>query len=438
MCPAWEACLDSAAISTRPSERAGVDAAEEIGFLDRWVAARGLRPMAGVLDGIRVLDFGRYIAGPYCAALLAEQGADVIRIEKRSGSEDRFVAPVGEDGVGALFLQMNRNKRSLTLDPMTPAGQEVVRRLVRTADVVVANLPPRTLAAMRLDYESLTAVRPDIILTTCSAYGETGPYADRVGFDGVGQAMSGAVYMAGEPEQPYRAAVAWVDFGTALHCAFGTLAALMARRQTGIGQKVQGALLATAITFTNAMLVEQAVIEANRVPSGNRGQTAAPMDLYRTADGWIICQVVGDPLYKRWARLMGEAQWLDDARFRDDLARGDNGAAISERMQRWCAERLTLEALDILGREQIPAAPVLAPQATLDHPQVQAMGLLQPVAYPGLPQPAPIAKVPVWLSATPGGIRHRAPLLGEHTDAILAELGYDAVGIAELRRKSAI
>jgi crotonobetainyl-CoA:carnitine CoA-transferase CaiB-like acyl-CoA transferase len=385
-----------------------------------------------------VLDFGRYIAGPYCAALLAEHGAEVIRIEKREGSEDRFVAPVGEDGVGALFLQMNRNKLSLTLDPMVPEGQEVVRRLVRTADVVVANLPPQTLAAMRLDYDSLRALKPDIILTTSSAYGDRGPYAERVGFDGVGQVMSGAVYMTGEPDQPYRAAVAWVDFGTALHCAFGTLAALMARRQTGRGQKVEGALLATAVTFTNAMLIEQAVVAPNRVPTGNRGQTAAPVDLFRTRDGWIICQVVGEPLYRRWARLMGEPHWREDPRFKDDLARGEHGSLISERMQQWCSTRSTEEALDILGREKIPAAKVLKPQETLDHPQLQAMGFLEPLAYPGLPRPAPVAKVPVWLSGTPGGIRHRAPLLGEHTERVLGELGYSAAEIGELRRQKVI
>jgi crotonobetainyl-CoA:carnitine CoA-transferase CaiB-like acyl-CoA transferase len=396
---------------------------------------RGRWIMAGILDGIRVLDFGRYIAGPYCAALLAEHGAEVIRIEKRDGSEDRFVAPVGEDGVGALFLQMNRNKRSLTLDPMTQQGQEVVRRLVRTADVVVANLPPQTLAAMRLDYDSLRSIKPDIILTTSSAYGNAGPYADRVGFDGVGQVMSGAVYMTGEPDQPYRASVAWVDFGTALHCAFGTLLALMARRQTGQGQKVEGALLATAVTFTNAMLIEQAVISADRMPTGNRGQTAAPVDLFRATDGWILCQVVGEPLYRRWAKLMGEPHWLGDPRFKDDLARGDHGILISQRMQRWTGERSTAEALDILGRAKIPAAKVLKPQETLDDPQVRAMGFLTPLDYPGLPRPAPVAKVPVWLTATPGGIRHRAPLLGEHTEAILAELGYDTPAIAELRRQ---
>jgi len=394
--------------------------------------------MTGILSGIRVLDFGRYIAGPYCATLLAEHGADVIRVEKRDGSEDRFVAPVGADGVGALFLQINRNKRSLTLDPMTEAGGEIVRRLVRTADVVVANLPPPTLRAMRLDYESLAAEKPDIILTTSSAYGDGGPYAERVGFDGVGQVMSGAVYMTGEPDRPYRAGVAWVDFGTALHLAFGTMAALMARRETGKGQKVEGALLATAVTFTNAMLIEQAVIAVDRVPTGNRGQTAAPVDLFRTSDGWIICQVVGQPLYRRWARLMGEPRWLEDPRFKDDIARGDNGILISERMQRWCASRSTEEALAILGREKIPAAKVLKPQETLDDPQVRAMGFFQPLDYPGLPRPAPVAKAPVWLSGTPGGIRHRAPRLGEHTDAIMTELGYDRARIAALRREGVI
>ena len=394
--------------------------------------------MAGVLEGIRVLDFGRYIAGPYCAALLAEHGAEVIRIEKREGSEDRYQAPVAETGEGALFLQMNRNKLGLTLDPMRPEGQEIVRKLVATADVVIANLPPQTLAAMKLDYASLKAVKPDIILTTVTAYGRGGPYSDRVGFDGIGQVMSGAVYMTGTEDQPYRAQVPWVDFGTALHCAFGTMAALMARKMTGKGQWVEGALLATAVTFGNALLIEQAVIAPNRVPTGNRGQTAAPVDIFRTKDGWILAQVIGEPLFKRWANLMGEAHWLTDPRFKDDISRGDNGAVISERMSRWCAERTTAEALEILAKAKIPSGPVLKPQQTLDDPHIKAMGFFQPTEFPGAPKPAPIAKVPVWLSETPGSIRRRAPTLGEHTDQILAELGYDKKAIAGLREKGVI
>ena len=394
--------------------------------------------MTGVLDGIRVLDFGRYIAGPYCAALLGEFGADVIRVEKREGSEDRYQAPVTATGDGALFLQMNRNKRAMTLDPMTAAGREIVHKLVRTADVVVANLPPQTLTAMGLDHASLVAVKPDIILTTVSAYGRGGPYSSRVGFDGIGQVMSGAVYMTGEPDQPHRAQVAWVDFATALHCAFGTMAALMARERTGEGQVVEGALLATAVTLTNALLIEQAVIKADRIPTGNRGQTAAPVDIFRTKDGFIIVQVIGQPLYERWAALMGEAHWLTDPRFKDDISRGNHGELISERMAHWCAQRTSAEALETLGAAKIPAGEVLRPQQTLDDPHIQAMNFFQATEFPGIPRPAPLAKVPVFLSRTGGSIRRRPPTLGEHTEEIMGELGYDADAISSLRRRGII
>lgn len=392
--------------------------------------------MHQVLKGVRVLDFGRYIAGPYCAALLAEFGANVIRIEKRAGGEDRFQAPITPSGEGGLVMQMNRNKRGVTLDPMKPGAAEVMRRLVASADVVVANLPPQTLSAMKLDYESLKAIKPDIILTMGTAYGRGGPYSERVGFDGIGQVMSGAVYMTseGEGQTPYRFQAAWVDFGTALHLAYGTVLALMAKSQTGQGQVVEGALLATALTVTNAMLIEQAMLGIDRKPSGNRGQTSAPVDIFKTADGWILVQVVGQPLFKRWAELMGEAEfWLNDPRFKDDISRGENAHDISARMSRWCAERTTNEALEILGKAMIPAGPVLKPQQTLDDPHVNAMGFFQGVGYPGLDRPAPIAKVAVKLSETPGQIAHRAPTLGEHTDEVLGELGFSAAEIAALR-----
>ena len=341
--------------------------------------------MAGVLEGVRVLDFGRYIAGPYCAALLAEHGAEVIRIEKREGSEDRFSGARGQNRRGRPVPADQPQQAWHDARPHAGEGQEVVRRLVERADVVIANLPPQTLVAMRLDYVSLKAVKPDIILTTVSAYGRGGPYSDRVGFDGIGQVMSGAVYMTGEEDQPYRAQVPWVDFGTALHCAFGTMAALMARKATGKGQWVEGALLATAVTLGNALLIEQAVIAPNRVPTGNRGQTSGPVDIFRTKDGFILVQVVGNPLFKRWARLMGEEHWLSDERFRDDISRGDNGAVISERMRRWAAAYTNGEALELLAKAKIPAGPVLKPQQTLDDPHINAVGFFEPVAFPGAP-----------------------------------------------------
>jgi crotonobetainyl-CoA:carnitine CoA-transferase CaiB-like acyl-CoA transferase len=393
--------------------------------------------MRGVLDGIRVLDFGRYIAGPYCAALLADLGADVIRIERLAGGEDRWVAPINAEGIGALYVAMNRNKRGMTLDPAAPDGREIVKKLVARADVVVANLPPEVLRSLSLDLESLRRVKPDIILTTVTAFGAGGPWSHKHGFDGIGQVMSGTAYMTGTPEQPYRAAVAWVDFGTASLAAFGTLAALMERGKSGRGQKVEGALLRTAIAFNNPTLVEQQALQVNRVLTENRGQTSAPSDLFRTRDGWIIAYAIGNPMFARWARMLGEAGWLSDPRFEDE-ARGNHAEEISKRVSEWTSARTTEQALKELEAAKIPAGPLYTPQQALDDPHIRRAGLLVDTEYPGVPRRVPLAPTPVDLSDTPGRFRHRAPALGEHTDAILGELGYAAGEIAALRDKGVV
>lgn len=395
--------------------------------------------MSQVLAGIRVLDFGRFIAGPYCGALLADFGADVIRIEKRDGGEDRYVAPISECGAGAMFMQMNRNKRGMTLNPMSEDGAAIVRKLVATADIVIANLPPETLKAMKLDYDSLTAVKPDIILVTASAFGSVGPYRDRVGFDSIGQAMSGASYMTGEPGKPVRAVASYVDFGTAFGMAFGALIALMERNRSGKGQIVEGALLRTALNMMGSTLIEQAALQINRTPTGNRGQTAAPSDILPTRDGHVLVAVVGQPIYTRWAKLMGnEEYWLNDPKFANDLDRGNNSALISARLAEWLSERTTAEAIAALEQARVPAAPVLTPQQVLEDPHVVETGYLKPVAYPGMESQPLVPQSPMVLSRTPGEIRTRAPLNGEHTDEILQDLGLDAAAITQLRERRAI
>lgn len=391
-----------------------------------------------VLSGIRVLDFGRYIAGPFCASLLADLGADVIRIEKLSGSEDRFLSPVTPQGDGALFMQMGRNKRGMTLNPMKAEGREVVRRLVATADVVVANLPPETLKAMGLDYESLCQIRPDIILTLITAFGSGGPYSDRVGFDGLGQAMSGAMYMSGTPGQPTKSYAPFIDFGTASLSAYGTMAALYERQKTGRGQVVEASLFSTALTLMNGTTIEQDALSLNRQATLNRSQTSAPADTFRTRDGWVLVQSVGGPLFERWVQLMGEPHWLEDPRFKDDISRGDHGEIISERLARWCAERTSAQVLEEMEAARLPAGPVMSLQDVLDDPHVAAAGLFQRVDYPGLQKPAPVMTPPVKLSATPASIRQRPPTLGEHTDSILTELGYSKAEITALREARAV
>lgn len=388
--------------------------------------------MTQVLKGIRILDFGRYIAGPFCGTLLADMGAEVIRIEKIDGSEDRFLTPISETGEGGTFMQLARNKLGMTLNPMKPEGREIVKKLVATADVVIANLPPDTLKNMGLDYDSLKAVKPDIILTMISAFGRGGPYSNRVGFDGLGQAMSGAMYLSGTPEQPVKAWPPFVDFGTASFAAFGTLAALYEKQKTGKGQVVEGSLFNTALTLMNGTAIEQSALQINRVASLNRGQAAAPSDTFKCTDGWVLVQSVGGPLFERWTVLMGEPHWLEDERFKDDISRGENSVLISERMAKWCAERTSAEALAAMEEVRLPAGPVLSPQQVLEDPHIAAKGLFQPVDYPGMEQPAPLMRTPVELSETPGEIRHRAPTLGEHTDSLMSELGYSETEIAQL------
>ncbi len=398
--------------------------------------------MISPLTGIRVLDFGRFIAGPYCAMLLGDFGAEVIRIERREGGEDRYVAPITEPvdglGEGPMFIGLNRNKKSVTLDPAHPESREIKRRLIASADVVIANLPAPVLRRLELDYDSLKEIKPDIILTQVSAFGADGPYANRVGFDPVAQAMSGAMIVTGFPGAPIRSVVPFEDFGTALHAAFGTMAALYEKQKTGRGQIVEASLLATGVTFMQTLLAEYYVTGVERRQQGNTGFHVAPSDTYRTKDGWIIIHVIGNPMFHRWARLVGRDDLIDDPRFADDISRAKNHHLITEAMNDWAIKRTTEEVMRELEAARVPCGKVYELSEVLDDPQVKARELIKYVEYPGSAKPNPVPNTPVRLSETPGGVRHRAPILGEHTDDVLHGLGFSDEEIKGFRASKTI
>ena len=389
-----------------------------------------------VLDGIRVIDFSRYIAGPYCATLLGYLGADVIRVEKPGGAEDRFVAPVGESTSG-VFMQTGCNKRSVCLNLKHGQASEIVTRLVETADVVVVNMPPAVLERMGLDYASLCATKPDIILTTQTCYGHEGPWRNRGGFDGIAQVMSGSAFMSGQPGEPARAAAPYVDFSTAALGALGTVSALYHRQQTGQGQHVQTALLRTALTWFSPALIEQAVLDVNRVPSGNRGQTSAPNDIFKTLDGHVIMMVVGKGFFKRTAEAIGADTWVDDPAFATDEQRGDRRDEICERVAAWCVERSTDDVVETMAEVGVPCGPVLDLDAARTHRQVEAMNIFGTPNYPDCPADAPSPHFPLSMSAI-NPPQERPPLIGEHTEQVLGELGFSEDDIAALAAAGAV
>lgn len=383
---------------------------------------------SGPFSGIRVLDAGRYISAPFCAAMMADLGADVIRIEPIGGADDRAVMPVSE-GTGALHLHVNHSKRSLAIDLKHPDSRQILERLIRASDVVVTNMTNGTLTRLRLDYESLRSLNPRAIHTNITAFGDTGPESESIGFDGTGQAMSGIAYLSGWPGQPTRSAASFVDYGTAMSAAFATAAALFERTRTGQGQQVNASLLGTALTMMNPILIEQALGARKRVATGNRSPIAGPSDIFKTTDGWIMVQVIGQDMFQRWADLVGRPDLVDDVRFSDDIRRGENGEELSAVMQHWCTTQSSAGCLSELRAKRIPACRVLSPEGALVERQHVEGGFFDWIGFDSAERTLPIVRT-MRLGACEFPARKPAPRLGCDSRRILLELGYAESEIA--------
>jgi crotonobetainyl-CoA:carnitine CoA-transferase CaiB-like acyl-CoA transferase len=393
--------------------------------------------MFDVLSEVRVLDFGKFVAAPSSTWLLSNMGAQVTKIEPVGGSPDREPFRVSDELDGAGFLQLHSNKRSLCLDYEPAGGREVLKRLVAASDVVVLGAPAGTLKRQGLDYDTLSTINPRLIYLNVSAFTSIGPRANDIGFDGIGQVMSGSTYMSGFGDIPTRSFCSFIDVSTGIYSAFAIACALMDRAKTGKGHNLETSLMTSGYSIMSWLLVEQSLTQRNRTRTGNRAQSSGPSDVFRTRDGWIVVQVLGDGMFAKIARLVGHAEWIADPRFKTDNDRADNGAALSEGVAAWCQQYTSAEALKLLRDARLPGAPVNSLQQALDEPQLAALGMLQDVPHPGRNN-LQLFKSPIVVDGAFAPIRARPPLAGEHTDAILGELGYSEPQIAELRRSKAV
>ena len=389
------------------------------------------------LDGVRVLDFGRFIAAPYCGMMLADMGAEVLRVDRPGGEEDRSYGRTGPSGSNFVFPNFGRNKRGITLDVLRrDAPREVLSDLVARCDVFLHNFSPSAVRAFGLGYDDIRAMREDVVYAGISCYGSTGPYAMRSGFDQIAQVMSGACALTGyEHEPPMRSAVPWVDYSTGLLAAFGTVLALRHRDATGEGQEVDCALLQTAVSYTSPMIAEALVTGRERPRIANRMPYVGPTDLYRCRDGWVYIATVTDGMWKSLMDLIGRPELAAVPAHATDEGRFEARAEIDPHVEAWMAGREVAEVVAAMEGARIPCGVYRSTAEVHADPHVRARAMLEWVDMeePGMER-VPVSGVPVKLSASPGEVRHRAPRAGEHNDECYRDLlGYSPERIEALR-----
>jgi len=391
------------------------------------------------LSGVRVVDLTRVMAGPYCTMLLGDLGADVIKIERPgTGDDTRAWGPPFIDGVSAYYLSVNRNKRSITLDLKHPAGQEVFWRLVDQADVVVENFSPGTVDRLGIGYQAVRGRRPQIIYCSISGFGQTGPGKDRTAYDLIVQGMSGLMSVTGFPDgEPVRFGVPIADIAAGMFAALAIVAALYHRAQTGEGQYIDTSMLGGQV----ALLTYQAGIyfATGEVPkrTGNAHPIVAPYQTFRSADGHVNIAAGNDAIFTRMCRALGLEDLLDDPRFASNAGRITNLPELVERIEAVTRTLTTAEIVARLDAVQVPCGPIYTVPEVFADPQVQHLELRQRIPHPTLGT-VDQTGFPWRFSRTPAVIRRHPPLLGEHTDEVLQDLGYTSDQIAAMRQEGAI
>jgi len=386
------------------------------------------------LSGLKVLDCSQILAGPYCAMLLADMGADVIKIEKPNGGDDaRRMGPPFIKGESAAFLMINRNKRSLCLNLKSDAGIDVFLRLAAEVDVLVENFRPGGMEKLGLGYEKLSGVNPGLIYCKISGFGTTGPYRKRGGFDLVAQGMSGLMSVTGHAgHPPVKVGVPITDINAAMYACYGVLCAAVHRMKTGEGQLVDTSLLEGGIAYT---LWESAIFFASGkvpVPEGSRHRLSAPYQAFATRNGYITVGAANQANWEKMAQAIGREDLLQDERFGSNPARMVNLDALEKVLEKTFRTQTTEHWLQSLLAAGVPCGPINDMKQVYDDPHVQERNMAVECDHPVVGQVKHIG-IPVKLSRTPGEVAHAAPTLGQHTDEVLREFSFGGDEIADLR-----
>ena len=391
------------------------------------------------LDGIRVVDLSRVLAGPFCGALLGDMGADVIKVEDPAVGDESRTWPPHKDGESAGYIVNNRNKRGISVNLKTAEGVAVVRRLVARADVLIENFRTGTMEEFGLGYDTLARDNPRLVYCSVSAFGRTGPRAEGAGYEALMQAFSGIMSITGEPGgAPVRCGVSFLDLTTGILCAFGVVNALRLRDRTGRGQRVDGSLLETALGLLNFQAEGYLLAGIVPRPLGSAHPSLSPYRNFRCRDGqWVFIAVANDRLWKRLARALDLADMAEDPRFATNIERVKHRTELEQRVGDAIARHDREALLKILGDADVPATPVNTVDQVLGDPQTATRPTIRRIQHPKLGE-IPIVGMPISFSAMQPGVRRHAPMRGEHTDEVLAEYGYSAREIDDLRAKKAV
>jgi crotonobetainyl-CoA:carnitine CoA-transferase CaiB-like acyl-CoA transferase len=381
----------------------------------------------GPLAGVRVLELAQIMAGPTAGMMLANMGADVVKVEKLPGGDDsRGYREPRVNGVSAPFLILNRNKRGIALDLKKPQGREILLRLVRDADVLTENYRRGTLEKLGLGYDVLSAANPGLVYCAISGYGRDGPWADKGGFDLIAQGVAGLMSITGEPGgPPVKTGNSVADINAGILAVTGILAAWAHRLRTGRGQVVDTSLMEAALQQTYWHAAIAFATGTSPGPTGSAHILTAPYQAFRARDGWINVGGANQANWERIADVLGHPEWRDDPRFRTNSDRMANLATLVEAMNEVLAARTRAEWLEAFDAAGVPAGPVNSMQEALSHPQAIARGMVVDLVHPQAGATKALGS-PVHFSATPTAVDLPAPMLGEHTREVLAEAGYSA------------